>query len=244
MDESVSPPPDDQVVEADDTDFATVATGATVDAAKRKALEQLRKVVPYVQEGDVEFVVLEEGGRGGFLGMGKSQPRVEARVLPGATASAGDAVDAAEAEQTLHDFVATVTVGMGLDVDVEVSWAGDALVAEIAGGDLGLLIGRHGQTLDALQYLAAIVVNGHSHARRQVIVDAEGYRNRREVSLKGVADRAAQRVERTRGEVTLKPMTAAERKIVHVHLKDHPKVETRSEGDEPQRCVIVSPKRR
>jgi spoIIIJ-associated protein len=244
MDESVSPPPDDQVAENDDTDFATVAGGATVEAAKRKALEQLRKVVPYVQEGDIEFVVLEEGGRGGFLGMGKSQPRVEARVLPGAGAAPGDAVDISEARQTLHDFVTTVTDGMGLDVDVEVSLAGDALVAEIAGGDLGLLIGRHGQTLDALQYLAAIVVNGHSHSRRQVIVDAEGYRNRREVSLKGVADRAAQKVERTHNEVELKPMTAAERKIVHLHLKDHPKVETRSEGDEPQRCVIVSPKRR
>ena len=78
----------------------------------------------------------------------------------------------------------------------------------------------------------------------QIAVDAEGYRNRREVSLKGVADRAVQKVERTHNEVTLKPMTAAERKIVHLHLKDHPKVETRSEGDEPQRCVIVSPKRR
>ena len=241
MDQSVSPPPDEQ---ADETEFATVASAVTVDAAKKKALEQLRKVVPYVREEDVEFVVVDEGGQGGFLGMGKSQPRVEARVLPGANeAVGGDVVDADEALQKLDDFVTRVTTGMGLDVDVEVSQAGDAVVADIAGGDLGLLIGRHGQTLDALQYLAAIVVNGHAHARRQVIVDAEGYRNRREVSLRAVAERAAQKVERTHGELVLKPMTAAERKIVHLHLKDHPNVETRSEGDEPQRSVIVSPRR-
>ena len=241
MDQSVSPPPDEQT---DDTEFATVATAATGEAAKKKALEQLRKVVPYVREEDVEFIVVDEGGQGGFLGMGKSQPRVEARVLPGASAAVGDVIDADEALEKLDEFITRVTSGMGLEVEVEVSQAGEAVVADIAGDDLGLLIGRHGQTLDALQYLAAIVVNGHSHARRQVIVDAEGYRNRREVSLKSVAERAAQKVERTRSELVLKPMTAAERKIVHLHLKDHPKVETRSEGDEPQRSVIVSPRRR
>jgi spoIIIJ-associated protein len=241
MDQSVSPPPDEQ---ADETDFATVASAPTVEAAKKKALEQLRKVVPYVREEDVEFMVVDEGGQGGFLGMGKSQPRVEARVLPGASAAVGDVVDADEALEKLEAFVTRVTTGMGLDVDVEVSQSGEAVVADIAGDELGLLIGRHGQTLDALQYLAAIVVNGHSHARRQVIVDAEGYRNRREVSLKSVAEHAAQKVERTHSELVLKPMTAAERKIVHLHLKDHAQVETRSEGDEPQRSVIVSPRKR
>jgi len=94
MDQSVSPPPDEQ---ADETDFATVASGATVEAAKQKALEQLRKVVPYVREDDVEFVVVDEGGQGGFLGMGRSQPRVEARVLPGGGGEAADVVDADEA---------------------------------------------------------------------------------------------------------------------------------------------------
>ena len=198
MDQSVSPPPDEQ---ADDTEFATVASAATVEAAKKKALEQLRKVVPYVREDDVEFIVVDEGGQGGFLGMGRSQPRVEARVLPGAAAAVGDVVDADEALDKLDEFVTQVTSGMGLEVDVEVSRVGEAVVAEIAGGDLGLLIGRHGQTLDALQYLAAIVVNGHSHARRQVIVDAEGYRNRREVSLQvgGRAGRAEGRTHAQRG---------------------------------------------
>ena len=250
MDESALPPDetivDEDVTDAEETDFATVAGGATIEAAKQKALEQLRKVVPYVREGDVEFVVLDEGGRGGFLGMGrgKNQPRVEARVVSSPEAPAHDTVDSAEAVERLREFVERITGGMGLEVEIDVFDSGEALVAEIAGDDLGILIGRHGQTLDAMQYLAAIVVNGHAQSRRQVVVDAEGYRNRREVSLKGVADRAAQRVERTRATVELKPMTATERKIVHLHLKDHPRVETHSEGDEPQRQVVITPKPR
>jgi len=240
MDENVLPPDDLD----DEAEHATVAGGATIEEARRKALEQLRKVVPYVQEHEVEFVVLDEGGHGGFLGMGKSQPRVEARVLPGGGRPDPDALPVGEAVERLAAFVRRVTDGMGLDVEVDVTQSGEALVAEVVGDDLGILIGRHGQTLDALQYLAAIHVNGHSRSRRQVIVDAEGYRGRREASLKGVADRAATKAERSRNDVNLQPMTASERKIVHMHLKDHPRVETHSEGDEPQRQVIVSPKRR
>ena len=125
MDQSVSPPPDEQ---ADDTEFATVASAATVEAAKKKALEQLRKVVPYVREDDIEFLVVDEGGQGGFLGMGKSQPRVEARVLPGAAPAVGDVIDADEALEKLDEFVTHVTSGMGLDVEVEVSQAGETVV--------------------------------------------------------------------------------------------------------------------
>ena len=112
--------------------------------------------------------------------------------------------------------------------------------AKISGDDLGLLIGRHGATIDALQYIAAIVVNGDRHHRRQVIVDAEGYRERRETALKSLADRTAQKVVRESAAITLKPMSAAERKVVHLHLKDHPRVETVSEGQEPFRAVVIS----
>ena len=114
--------------------------------------------------------------------------------------------------------------------------------AEISGDDLGLLIGRHGATIDALQYIAAIVVNGDRRERRQVIVDAEGYRDRRDAALTSLADRTAQKVAREAASIALKPMTAAERKVIHLHLKDHPRVETVSEGNEPFRAVVVSPK--
>ena len=102
---------------------------------------------------------------------------------------------------------------------------------------------RHGATIDALQYVAAIVVNGASRERRQVIVDAEGYRDRRAAAaLTALADRTAQKVARDDTAITLKPMSAAERKVIHLHLKDHSRVETVSEGNEPFRAVVVSPK--
>jgi|YelNatPaOPRAMG01_1025707.scaffolds.fasta_scaffold11697_6 spoIIIJ-associated protein len=232
---------DDPEFDTDETEFATVASGSTVEAAKAKALEQLRKVVPLVSEGDVEFIVLDEGGQGGFLGMGKSHPRVEARVRPSA-----ERVDEGlpSAREQLLEFVEHVTEAMGIDVTIEVTETPDSIIADLAGDDLGILIGRHGQTIDALQYLAAIVVNGRRQGRRQIVIDAEGYRERRESSLRALADRTAQKVARSGGEIALKPMTAAERKIIHLHLKDHPRVQTVSEGVEPYRKVIISPKRR
>jgi spoIIIJ-associated protein len=225
----------------EETEFATVASGATIEAARAKALDQLRKVVPYVSEVDVEFVVLDEGGQGGFLGVGKSHPRVEARLRP-----SSERVDEGlpAAREQLRELVEHVTEAMGLDAHVDVSETPEAIVADVAGDDLGIFIGRHGQTIDALQYLAAIVVNGRRQSRRQIVIDAEGYRERRESSLKALADRTAQKVARGAAPMELKPMTAAERKIIHLHLKDHPRVETVSEGVEPYRRVIVSPKRR
>ena len=226
-----------------DDDLATVASGATIEDAKRKALEQLRKIAAYVNEAEVQFIVLDEGQKGGFLGMGRTQPRVEARLSSGAVVeAAGPAFPPAAAD--LREFLEEVISLMGLEATIEASETAEAVSAEIAGDDLGILIGRHGQTLDALQYLSAIVVNGDRRQRRQVIVDAEGYRQRRESSLKALAERTAHKVSRGLAPVTLQPMTAAERKIIHLHLKDHPRVETASEGQEPYRAVVVSPRRR
>ena len=223
--------------EDDDTEFATIAGGASVEEAKRKALQQLRKVVPYVNEADVEFVVMEEGSKGGFFGRGKSEARVEARVLP-----SGDRVDSQlpPGAEVLREFVQTTVDLMGIEASVDASESDDVVRANISGDDLGLLIGRHGATIDAMQYIAAIVVNGDRHHRSQVIVDAEGYRERRETALKSLADRTAQKVVRESAAITLKPMSAAERKVVHLHLKDHPRVETVSEGQEPYRAVVIS----
>lgn len=225
----------------DETDFATIAAAGTVDEAKKKALDQLRKVVPVVREADVDFVVLEAGSRGGFFGRGKAEARVEARLRPAGEAVSAEVVASGDVE-VLRDFVQNVVRLMGVDAHVTAGEGGEAMKAEITGDDLGLLIGRHGSTIDALQYLAAIVVNGDRRQRRHVIVDAEGYRERREVALAAMADRTAQQVMREGVPVTLKPMTAAERKVVHLHLKDHPGVETLSEGSEPFRAVVIAPR--
>ena len=232
---------DDRDDERDD-DFATIAAAATIEEAKRKALEQLRKIAAYVDEAQVEFIVLDEGQKGGFLGMGKTQPRVEARLSSGSAVAPAD-TDLPPAAGELREFLEEVIARMGLEATIEASETAEAISANIAGDDLGLLIGHHGQTLDALQFLAAIVVNGDRRQRRQVIVDAEGYRGRRASLLKVLAERTAQKVGRGGGSVTLQPMTASERKIIHLHLKDNPRVETASEGQEPRRAVVVSPRR-
>jgi spoIIIJ-associated protein len=110
------------------------------------------------------------------------------------------------------------------------------------GGELGLLIGKHGQTIDAIQYLAnAVVWRGRGEERKAVVVDAAGYRARREATLSALATRSAERAVSSARPVDLEPMTAVERKVVHLCLKDFPGVATRSEGTEPNRFVVIEP---
>jgi spoIIIJ-associated protein len=231
--------PIEEEEEEEETEFATIAGGATVEEAKRTALEQLGKIVPYVNPADVEYIVVEEGSKGGLFGRGKLLARVEARLRP---SDERVDVDLPEGAEKLREFIQTVVDLMGIEAQVGASETPEGMRAEISGDDLGLLIGRHGATIDALQYVAAIVVNGDRRERLPVIVDAEGYRDRRASALTALADRTAQKVARESVSVALKPMTAAERKVIHLHLKDHPRVETVSEGNEPFRAVVVSPK--
>jgi len=188
--EELREPDDDEV---DETDFSTVATGSSLEEAKRNALAQLRKLMPFVAEADIEFEVVDEAVKGGFLGRGRVAAKVEARVRPAAGAAAPRAEEALPpAAEELKVFLEDSVHLMGLSATVTVTETADTTTAEIGGDDLGLLIGRHGQTIDALQYLSAIVVNRRRKSRRQVIVDAEGYRERRTSSLHMLADRVAQ----------------------------------------------------
>jgi len=223
----------------EETEFATIAGGATIEEAKSTALDQLRKIVPYVNPADVEYVIVDEGSKGGFFGRGKMLAQVEARLRPPEERVEADLPEDAE---TLRDFIQNTVDLMGIEAHVGASESVEGMRAEISGDDLGLLIGRHGATIDALQYIAAIVVNGDRRERRQVIVDAEGYRDRRAAALTALADRTAQKVARESMSIALKPMSAAERKVIHLHLKENPRVETVSEGNEPFRAVVVSPR--
>ena len=118
----------------------------------------------------------------------------------------------------------------------------ELITLTVTGPDLGMLIGRHGQTIDAIQYLAnAITFRRHLDDRKEIVVDAAGYRARRQASLEALAVRSAQRAVEDGESVELDPMTAVERKIVHLRLKDFAGVETSSEGTEPNRFVVVSP---
>jgi spoIIIJ-associated protein len=134
-----------------------------------------------------------------------------------------------------------VADALDLDCDVEVSEDDEQITGRIDGDDLGLLIGRRGQTIDALQMLCYRIAFRGLHERKRVAVDAAGYRERRREVVEGQADRAAARALETGKEIELEPMSATERKLVHDHLKDRAGLETFSEGEEPERCVIVAP---
>ena len=150
-----------------------------------------------------------------------------------------------EPVERVREVVSRVIVALGLDASVEVTENVDEIRATVDGPDeMGRLIGRHGQTIDALQHLAWRAAFHDRDERKTVVVDAAGYRQRREEALQRQADRAASGALRFDRPVELDPMSASERKTVHNYLADRIDVETHSEGDEPERRLVVSPLRR
>ena len=152
-----------------------------------------------------------------------------------------DGPDGAEALRELLELVADA---LDLDADVVIEEDEERLTGTLDGDDLGLFIGRHGQTIEAVQHLAQRVVGERDgeHRRRRVVVDAAGYRERRESVLQRQAEEAAEDVIATGRPVALDAMTSSERRIVHEYLRDRGDVDTHSEGQEPDRHLVVSPK--
>jgi spoIIIJ-associated protein len=215
------------------------ATGETVGEAKWAALRELEQRYPALDKSAVRFEVVTEGERG-LLGVGYMPARVVAR-LP---ADAADAVslDESETATDARMLMARIVSALGVGGRLDVREDDDAITVTCSGADVALLIGRHGQTIDAVQYLMnAISHRAYGQERKEVTVDAAGYRERRRATLESLAERTAQQV-RTSGErVELDPMTAVERKVVHLKLQDTDGVETASEGTEPNRYVVVLP---
>ncbi len=129
----------------------------------------------------------------------------------------------------------------GVEASVDVREDEEGVTAEFLGEDLGLVIGHHGQTIDAIQHLAYRIAFRGEQARKRVVVDAAGYRERRAVALRAAADQAAETAIHDRRAVALEAMSALERKVVHEHLKSRHDVETYSEGQEPARRLVVAP---
>ena len=148
---------------------------------------------------------------------------------------------AAEPRKVVQEMIERVVEALGLDATVEVADDGETCTATVHGDDLGLFIGRHGQTIDAVQHLAQRVAGARAEHGRRIVVDAEGYRDRREAILHRQADRAADDALRSGRPVALDAMNASERRIVHEYLRDHGEVQTYSEGDEPDRHLVVAP---
>jgi spoIIIJ-associated protein len=148
--------------------------------------------------------------------------------------------DESEASALVRGLVARVTAALGIPCRIVVDENDESIRATVTGPELGMLIGRHGHTIDAVQYLASAFVF-RSGVRKDVIVDAAGYRARRQATLETLAHRAARQAAEHGEPVALEPMTAPERRIVHQALTDDPAVETASEGAEPNRHVVVVP---
>jgi spoIIIJ-associated protein len=214
------------------------SSGETVGEAKWAALRELEKLFPGLDKSSVRFQILSEGERG-LLGVGFSPARVLAVVEE--EVAVGPEPEG-EVPQLVKEVLERITTSLGLQCRIDLNEESGTIVASCIGSDLGRLIGKHGHTIDAIQYVInAIVSRRFGDERMPVIVDAAGYRDRRRAALGALAERGARRAVESGIPVGLEPMSAVERKIVHEYLKDDPKVETRSEGTEPQRYVIISP---
>ena len=225
-----------------DENLTAEATGETVGEAKWAALRELERRHPGLDKAAVQFEVVAEGERG-ILGVGFEPARVVAH-LPAEVAEAAASAPGDESEQAgeARALVAQIVETLGVDADVVAREEPEAIVVTCTGADVGLLIGRHGQTIDAIQYLLNVIAyRAHGDEKRDVVVDAAGYRARRQATLETLAERVAERVRESGEREELEPMTAVERKVVHLHLKDVAGVGTTSEGTEPNRYVVVVP---
>jgi spoIIIJ-associated protein len=220
-------------------EISVEATGETVGEAKWAALRELEKQHPGLDKAAVHFQVVTEGERG-LLGVGFAPAKVVATVSTEAVAA--DEVDESELAAEARALVTRIVDGIGVTGRIDVEESDEQITVSCVGSDLGMLIGRHGQTIDAVQYLAnAVMWRRHPEDRKEVVVDAAGYRERRRVALEALALRSADRALSDHEPVELEPMTAVERKIVHLRLKELDGVETTSEGTEPNRYVVVHP---
>ncbi len=215
------------------------ATGETVGEAKWGALRELEKLHPELDKSAVQFQVVSEGERG-LLGVGYAPARVIASVASSAVAEPSQTES--ELAARVREILERITGGLSLRCRIEIVEEDESLVASLSGSNLGLLIGKHGQTIDAIQYLVnAIVWRVWPEDRKEVTIDAAGYRERRRSALAALAVRSAEEALASHSTVTLEPMTAVERKIVHVVLKEFGGVETSSDGTEPNRAVVITP---
>jgi spoIIIJ-associated protein len=223
-------------------DLTAEATGETVGEAKWAALRELERRHPGLDKSAVQFEVIAEGERG-ILGVGYEPARVIAH-LPADAAEAAAAATGDESGQVAEAraLVAQIVSTLGVDAEVVARDDAEAIVVTCSGPDVGLLIGRHGQTIDSIQYLLnAIGWRAYGDERKEVVVDAADYRARRKATLEALALRVADRVLESGEAEELEPMTAVERKVVHLRLKEVAGVGTASEGMEPNRYVVVLP---
>jgi spoIIIJ-associated protein len=223
------------MVDGDNVDLRTEAEGTSLGEAKWNALRVLQPRFPGVTAECVSFEVLSEGDEAAG-----EAARVAAEVDEEAWRRAAREIPEEPVER-VRAVVSRVVQGLGLEASVDIEETSDEIRATVNGDDLGLLIGRHGATIDALQHLAMRAAFHGLADHKAVVVDASGYRERREATLRRAADRAVEDALSFGRPVELEPMGPQERRIVHMYLRDRTEVQTHSEGDEPDRRLVVTP---
>ncbi len=205
--------------------YSIEKTGKTVQEAISAALSELN-----LSQEDVEIEVLEEGNKGIFGIIGSKVAKIRATVKEVET-SRGDIAS---------DFLYTILNNMGVEADISVNEDEESIVVDINGDDIGIIIGRRGETMDSLQYLTSLVINKGYEDYKRVILNVENYRQKREETLIKLANRLADKVVKYKKPVTLEPMNPYERRIIHSTLQGHKYVETYSTGEEPKRKVVIT----
>lgn len=200
-------------------------TAKTVDEAIELALQDLQ-----ANRDEVDVEVIEEPSKGilGFIGVKPARVKVVVKEGP---------------SQKAEELLGKIFSSMQLQVDIHTRNKEQGVYIDLEGNDLGVLIGRRGETLDALQYLVNLSVNKNQEVRKKVIIDVEGYRERREETLQKLARKLAEKAKQRGRNVVLEPMSSQERRIIHTALQGREDIYTFSEGEEPYRKIVISPKR-
>lgn len=202
-------------------------TGKTVDDALTNALVEFG-----VTSDQIDYEVLEKGSSG-FLGFNSKPAKIKARKKY-------TVVD------HIRNFLSQIFAAMGLEVEILINASAEeenVYDVELKGAEMGVLIGKRGQTLDSLQYLTNLAINKHSDTYTRVKLDTEDYRKRRKDTLENLAKNIAYKVKRTKKAVSLEPMNPFERRVIHSALQNDRYVSTHSEGEEPYRHVVITLKR-
>ena len=196
----------------------------TVDLAVEAALRELN-----VTRDEIEMDILDSGAKG-FIGIGARDARVKITVKH-------------DPQRIAKSFIKEMSVAMGLIVEISTKLSEKHLEIVLSGENIGILIGKRGQTLDALQHIVSLAINRGTAPYVNVTMDAENYRQRRREILENLAQSIARKVKQTKRSVTLEPMNTFERRIIHAALQNDKQILTYSEGKDPFRNIVISPKR-
>ncbi len=216
--------------------------GRTVEEAIKLGLESLG-----LSEAEVTVEIIEKE-KSGFLGIGSKPAKVKLTALEEQDEPAEEEAAAVKSEENsdagnkAKEFLSGVFEKMNLEVKVEYTMGEKEIRINLSGDEMGAVIGRRGETLDALQYLTTLAVNKSSDDYYKISLDTENYRSEREKTLQNLALRLAEKAKRNRKNVSLEPMNAYERKIIHSALQEDDMIHTYSVGEEPNRKIIISPK--